>query len=721
MSERFSQSPSFEFGDLEDADQRAAVPAAVLNEVSGLYRCREQKDAAPLEGFELAGESAALAAKLEAAPNATEQDEIERLLSMVDSAALALPVQLNPIELRLDVDGRYPQMSASGTLETPAHTSVHWIARLTQHKPDSWYGRIWYTYPATPALPYTAVFIHATRSIYRAKRKASVTFVGRGAKPLTRKFAFQSRYFHPVSFEFDYETSSTPVLEIDTAAHPNRPASLPNEHLSLRTVYQRAGFDAKVSAGNAIVDDGADPNSTWSDAEMHDAMQTHWSRFADRPQWAMWVLFAREHDQGHSLGGVMFDEIGPNHRQGTAIFTDAFIADPPSGDLEPAAWVARMRFWTAAHEMGHAFNLAHAWQKTHPPEWGTPWIPTPNEPESRSFMNYPFIVQGGDSAFFADFEYRFSDSELLFMRHAPSQFVQMGNADWFDQHGFERSLSRTQPSLTFSLHVDRPRAVFKFLEPVVLELQLRNNGRAVTQVDNRALSGAVPMTVVVLRRGTRARSYVPYAHYCLQPTPTRLAPGEALRESLFVSAGINGWDVSEPGEYLIQAALHLPGGDVVSSPLRLRIANPETGDQEELAQDLFTEDVGRVLALDGSQRLSQANSALRELTERFPQHPAAKHARIALAIPYTRDYKLLSEEGKKIVTRPAKPDEARKEIQSALLSDKSEAAKTLGRVDYRYYARDLAEAFAELGDDETAVKLRAASGDTDATTQQAAE
>ncbi len=34
-------------------------------------------------------------------------------------------------------------------------------------------------------------------------------------------------------------------------------------------------------------------------------------------------------------------------------------------------------------------------------------------------MNYPYGVAGGESAFFADFEYRFSDGELLFMRHAP--------------------------------------------------------------------------------------------------------------------------------------------------------------------------------------------------------------------------------------------------------------------------------------------------------------
>jgi hypothetical protein len=135
----------------------------------------------------------------------------------------------------------------------------------------------------------------------------------------------------------------------------------------------------------------------------------------------------------------MFDDIGPNHRQGTAIFTDSFIQDVPAGDPNPAAWRQRMVFWTVVHEMGHAFNLAHSWQKAlgFPLVTGNPWIPLTNQPEARSFMNYPFNVSGGESAFFSDFRLRFSDEELIFMRHAPRRFVQVGNSDWFVNHAFE--------------------------------------------------------------------------------------------------------------------------------------------------------------------------------------------------------------------------------------------------------------------------------------------
>jgi hypothetical protein len=47
-------------------------------------------------------------------------------------------------ELRLDVDGRYPQMMASGTLYGVLAKRVHWIARLTASGPSAWTGSIWF-------------------------------------------------------------------------------------------------------------------------------------------------------------------------------------------------------------------------------------------------------------------------------------------------------------------------------------------------------------------------------------------------------------------------------------------------------------------------------------------------------------------------------------------------------------------------------------------------
>ena len=78
-------------------------------------------------------------------------------------------------------------------------------------------------------------------------------------------------------------------------------------------------------------------------------------------------------------------------------------------------------------------------------------------------MNYPYNVAGGQTSFFPDFEYRFSDPELLFMRHAPYRFVQQGNALWFDHHGFQRQRppSRRPPRAAR----ESAQARLEFLEP----------------------------------------------------------------------------------------------------------------------------------------------------------------------------------------------------------------------------------------------------------------
>ena len=340
--------------------------------------------------------------------------------------------------LCLDVDGRYPQMTASGTITRLLSQQTHWIAKLKAGpNPHQYLGTIWYKDGNVAAFPYTNVEILVTTSIFPGLRKAVAIFSGGGALKRVRGYQYESAYYHPVEFEFDCTADAKPVFAIQTFAHPNHPASLPNELLTIQKVYQRSGFNVSTSAATSIVPlAGAGANGLWSDQEMHDAMQVYWSKFANKSQWALWTFFAAQHEQGSSLGGIMFDDIGPNHRQGTAIFTNSFITVPPAGDPNPAAWINRMVFWTACHEMGHAFNLAHSWQKA----LGVPWIPgLANEPEARSFMNYPYSVAGGQTAFFSNFQFRFSDQELLFMRHAPARLVQMGNAAWFDHHGFEQA------------------------------------------------------------------------------------------------------------------------------------------------------------------------------------------------------------------------------------------------------------------------------------------
>ena len=106
---------------------------------------------------------------------------------------------------------------------------------------------------------------------------------------------------------------------------------------------------------------------------------------------------------------------------------------------------------------------------------------------------------------------------------------------------------------------------------------------------------------------------------------------------MLASAGLNGWDVAEPGTYTIQAAAHVGDEDVVSSALDVRIAPPLSRDEEYTAGDLFTQDAARVLVFGGSRFLEGGNEVLEEIVERYPERRIALHARVALANPLTID------------------------------------------------------------------------------------
>jgi hypothetical protein len=618
---------------------------------------------------------------------------------------LPLPIVVTSETLALDVDGMYPQMAASGTLKFGLSRRVHWVARLLRDGPRNYTGTIFYREGDSSLFPFATVTIEMAEVHGGAEQRMTARF-STGSLSRSRTFRRSTKSFRKVSFEFDRVEGVTPSLSINTGAHPNHPADLPVENLSIKKVYERAGFHVTSTAPSVVPvtgPGGTGPDTVWSNTEMHDAMEVNWSRFANNEQWALWTFYAALHELGDSLGGIMFDSTGSNHRQGTAIFCDSFIARPPVGDPNPAAWRKRMQFWTACHEMGHAFNLAHSWDKSA----GMSWIPLSDEPTVRSFMNYPFRVAGGQSAFFSDFRFRFSDNELLFMRHAPERFVQMGNADWFDNHAFENAEVPEEPTFRLELRQHRTSSELEFMEPLMVELKLTNASDQPQIVGKHALETLSNVIVIVKKEGKPARQYTPFARYCYKTERQALQPGQSMYHLLFAGADRVGWLADEPGRYTVQAMIHLNGEDVVSNRLSFRIAPPLGYDAERLAQEYYTPDVGRALAFDGSNVMTHAMDVLEEVAtlKGMTESRAALHARVALGFINTGEQKVLSTRPgaapQMIVTKP-RTDEAKKQLDAALKKDPKAAAESLGNIDYNDYARRYAKWLARKVDKKSA-------------------
>ncbi len=538
-------------------------------------------------------------------------------------------------EFRLDVDGLYPQMMASGFLKFPG---VNYIAKLTKKTSNIYFGKIWYKYGNVASFPYTKIKVEVRNRFSPSSKKVTVKFYGPGGIKKTSTYDYKSRYFRGVNFEYDCEEGVTPIMNINTHEHPNRSSSMPNINLSLDAVFRRAGFETSRAEDSIVPSRITGSNGTWSDMEMHDAMQRYWSRYRNAPQWALWTFFANQHDRGEGLGGIMFDSIGGNHRQGTAIFNDSFISRVPSDDPNPTAYRRRMKFWTAIHEMGHAFNLAHSWQKS----LGTPWIPLQDEPEARSFMNYPARVRGGVNAFFADFNYRFSDSELLFIRHAPEQFVQMGNNAWFEQHGLSDDEHELSEDLAVEVRLNKPNNIVEYMEPVYIEIKLTNTTNEKISIDKNVIADLHHLAIEIQKPNGQLVNCKAFVKHLFKQEEGQLEAGDSMYNSFFISAGIDEWYIRDSGTYTIKASLYEDGKVYQSNSFEINVLNPKSERQAALSSQYFTDEVARVLYFNGSKVLSDANETLANVLEAIPEAKVAMHAAVALATPHTKKYKTLA-------------------------------------------------------------------------------
>ncbi len=644
---------------------------------------------------------------------ASAETQIEQMPG--EAAADILPMPLfGTEELRVDVDGVKPTMTVSGTITRLFRLGrLTWIAHVTKDPATgAWHGPITYRDGNAALRPHSTVSVKLTGGPFLPiNRKATVTFSGGATPALTLTYDFAKSAFREVAFEYDTVSDATAVTSHNPASHPNHSPAAPTSTLTLESAYGRLGITVTKTGGDSVIP--VPPGTAWSDQEMHDAMQAHWSRWADAPQWALWVLFARLHDMGTGLGGIMYDDIGTAQRQGTAIFSGSFIAQAPAGEANPGPWVERMKFWTAMHEIGHAFNLAHSWQKS----LGTAWVPLADEPAALSYMNYPYNYPAGLDAFFAAFDYGFSPDELLFLRHAPERFVKMGAEPWFSNHGFEReAFDQLRAAVTGPLELEvrvHRESRFEFLEPVVVELKLKNVSSTASVIDANALQGD-GLAIVVAKDGGEAKRWLPFARYCMAPAPQILQPGEALYGSIFLSAGTGGWLISEPGSYTVYAATEAGAGmGVLSAPLTIVVDRPASVEAERLGGDVFTKDVAHSFAFGGSRVLDEANETLQDVAERLPESRAAVHARTVLGTPMATDGKVLvtDTDGREVVeVVPAEPEQAG-QLLSAALDDFDRAADSLGHIAVTDQTKRLAGVMADAGDSSGRAELLNASAD----------
>jgi len=627
--------------------------------------------------------------------------------------------------LAIDIDGIHPLHVVSGSIAAGSTASgelpLHFIGRVTTNRVASG-GRqltvsdVAFDWPGSHSRV-TRLDVTLTGSPLTIP-VAEITFVDVAGDRRYGPFVAQQRssYFHEIEVDVDREVNAINPEPFNTHDHPDRPGDLPEVQLTLERAFGDAGVRLTRSSDGPAPVSGAGDDHRWSYSELHDSMVLHWEAFANRPQWKMWIFLAeRAEDDG--LGGVMFDgdidEPGGVDRQGTALFTRCpffHAADGPYPTANPPADAAVKRelFFNLVHETGHAFNLAHSFQKQLGGIWSAPpWMPLGSDQKALSWMNYPDSASQGAggsqfnaSWFYRRFRYRFDDGELLFIRHAPERYVEMGGAAWFENHA---RVARTSldPRLQLSIRLLKP--ILDQGEPVVLELKLQNvSDQPVAVHRNLDPSDGLVDIAITNPKGER-RPFLPFDHTRTRLIPHVLLPGaESLYVCADVTMGAYGFAFKEPGPYRIEATYSNIDGRTAAAVLQIYVRPAAAYDAVPVINELFDAAIGRALYVEGTRVQGEVNAKIDWMRVHLKKtlgeaNPIEAHLRVTRFKPLMVPAFIVQPVSNELRTLPEEPDIAINELEPILLGRSEQSADTMGHIWYVQTVKAYSQAAEDAG------------------------
>ncbi len=623
------------------------------------------------------------------------------------------------IELRLDVDGDFPQNQVSVSLI--GATPIHLIAEVTRLAEDQWQGPIWYRFPEGAGFPFSGQEPDQIRVAWLHdvdEMLVVCSFLQEGRTLAEFCLNRQSGAFRELELELDTEQGVEAVTRLNLLPFRETTQDPGRDLVEVGQVFAETGLNVRYTTEADLVPaHEAGANRAWSAAELNDVMIDAWSR-SKNPAWSIWAFSAGRFEDatGRFTFGIMFDINGEHQRNGCAVFhktIDTYYARRSLAERN------RIKFRTLIHEIGHSLNLAHSWQKTLGRRWHAG---VANDRFDAGFMNYPrFYADGGENGYWRDFQYRFSDQELVFLRHAPEAFVKPSGAAWFAAHGARTMDPTSLPTVqerrfltrdfSLTLRVHRSATVFEFMEDARVELKLTNHSRHTRLVPVDALDGNHHLQVAVTRLGGRAQPVKPFYQTCHQAELLALAPGDSFYASLPIARGVGGWVIDEPGDYRAVVSLDFVCASIEGEPLPVhldaaldfRVVPPHYSRRREayrLAQDYFHEDVARTYAVGGTRLLVHVNDLFAEMRGRFPAANAATQARWAAAAPLIQPFQTLEwVDGQRRLSVKNRDLDLAQEVVTALLADEAgiKAAGALGHIDFGAMCLKLKDQFEEEG------------------------
>ncbi|MCW8999301.1 MAG: hypothetical protein OQK04_11355, partial [Kangiellaceae bacterium] len=400
--------------------------------------------------------------------------------------------------------------------------------------------------------------------------------------------------------------------------------------MSVAKAFEEAGIQIQASgAANIIPTDEAQANHKWNNAELHDAMEKHFSLWQNQPGFKAWLFHANSHEYGPGLLGIMYDQ-KDKQRQGCASFYQT-IGNNTAQDQ-------RTQLYVNIHELGHCFNLYHSFHK----KYMNP--PIPNRPSALSWMNYPQYFPGGSSAFWSSFKFEFDEIELGHLRHGFRNNVIMGGNPFGDGAAAEKHeafMDVVSDQSGIRLLVQSPHFV-QLGTPIHLGISVTNISNEVKEVfdDLHPNNGLVQISLQ--KPNGEIINYHPPMSQLVLPQSVWLKPGESIEEVAYIGFDADHGQVFDaPGRYQLFATYYCPDGSAIRSTMsRVTVNTPRSVEDEVMAELLLGDEQGMLFFLDGSDSdyLKQGNDAFAEMKDRFADHPLTKYISVTEGIKASRTF-----------------------------------------------------------------------------------
>jgi hypothetical protein len=426
--------------------------------------------------------------------------------------------------------------------------------------------------------------------------------VFQGATPLNAKFSmlWVSDYYRRAKLELE----NLRGVAIPASAGTN----------DFRSVYATTNWDLTVVTGDTDLPlpprvSATDP---WTRAELHAFMLANRNPATNLDkEWQFYhVSVPFNFSPLNGIFGIMFDNIG-DQREGACNFIQNFT-EVHNDD--------RAKLRSAVHEVGHGFN------QLHPPNEA---LSSDNSIMSQSGP-VKNVIESSGGVYPDDINFAFNEHDRHHLIHFPDVVVRPGGEDFEFGHteGSSPEAEDNADAAGTELHLKMNNNRLKLGEPLILRIELINNGKHNVRVPANIGTAFHRAEITVSRNGEKARVFRSFVIVCDSQDYKELTPGQSVGSDETIYWDRNGCIFREPGTYLVSATVSweddgLPFAAKATGDVW--VDYPITDEDNQIGALLLNNEVGKYIALGGNAyHLKEAVARLELAAKVTKDHPAVK-------------------------------------------------------------------------------------------------